>query len=316
MAVIPRTKAGFVKFRPVRRGSRIALVAPASPFPPADLDAGAAELRRLGFDPVYDDRVFERDGFLAGSESARAAELARWWRDPTVDALLAIRGGYGSVHALAGLDAAEIRFERKAFLGYSDLTSVLGWLISHEVACVHGPMIDRRLAHGPSSYDERTFLKSLSDEPLGECTADSVVALRIGEAAGPLCGGTLVQLLASFGTPYEFRPPNGHVLFIDEVNERPYRLHRMLTQWRLANRFAHASAIVFGQLPRCDEPSGTITARSVAAECLRDFHGPVLWGFPSGHTTMPLVSLPFGVIARVVANNQPRLVLEEAAAET
>jgi muramoyltetrapeptide carboxypeptidase LdcA involved in peptidoglycan recycling len=74
------------------------------------------------------------------------------------------------------------------------------------------------------------------------------------------------------------------------------------------------AAVVFGQLPRCDEPGGAVTARDVVAELFADFPGPVLWGFPSGHTTTPAVSLPLGVETRVVARDRPRLVLQEAAA--
>jgi muramoyltetrapeptide carboxypeptidase len=213
------------------------------------------------------------------------------------------------------IDLDEIRRTRTALVGYSDLTSVHGYLASQRIASVHGPMIDGRLAHGIVAYDEASFLTSLSEKALGEIVPEGLEAIRGGEARGPLCGGTLTQLLASFGTPFEFRPPAGHVLFVDEVNERPFRLHRMLTQWRLAGRFAHAAAVVFGQLPGCDEPGGAVTARSVASECLRDFPGPVLWGFPSGHTNTPLVSLPFGVSVRVAGGGRPRVVLEEAAAE-
>jgi muramoyltetrapeptide carboxypeptidase len=124
----------------------------------------------------------------------------------------------------------------------------------------------------------------------------------------------LTQLLASFRTPFEFRPPPGHVLFLDEVGERPYRLHRMLTQWRLAGLFEQASAVVFGQLPGCDEPGGRPTALDVIAEIFAGFPGPVLFGFPSGHATRPVISLPLGGQTTVVAGPRPRLVLEEAVA--
>jgi muramoyltetrapeptide carboxypeptidase len=170
------------------------------------------------------------------------------------------------------------------------------------------------LAIGPSAYDPSTFLRSLSSEPLGELPSDGVHATRPGEATGPLFGGTLTQILASLATPFAFQPPAGCVLFIDEVGERPYRLHRMLMQMRLSGLLGLAAAVVFGQLPRCDEPGGEVTAQDVIREFFVDFPGPVLLGVPSGHTTTPLVSLPLGVQARVVANGTPRLVIEEAAA--
>ena len=128
-------------------------------------------------------------------------------------------------------------------------------------------------------------------------------AIRPGEAAGILTGGTLTQLAASLGTPYAFDPPRGHILFIDEVGERPYRIDRLLTQLRFAGILDRAAAVVFGELPRCDEPqaagpAGTMI-REVVGDLLEDFRGPVLFGLPSGHTTGACLTLPFGVRTRV-----------------
>ena len=312
----PRTRAGFIKVRPVHAGSRIALVAPASPFERAAFDAGVAELHRLGFDPVYDERVFARRGFVAGAADIRAAALTDAWDRPDVDAIVAVRGGYGSVETLPALDADLIRRARTAFIGYSDVTSLHTFINAAGVVTIHGPMVEGRLAAGPAAYDPDTFVRALGAEPLGELCADTLDVVHRGRAHGPLVGGTLTQLLASFGTPFEFRPPGGHVLFLDEVGERPYRLHRMLTQWRMTGRLRQAAAIVFGQLPRCDEAGGAVTARDAIVDALAGFPGPVLMGFPSGHTTTPLVTLPLGVEAQVVADGgAPRLIIEEAAAE-
>jgi muramoyltetrapeptide carboxypeptidase len=104
------------------------------------------------------------------------------------------------------------------------------------------------------------------------------------------------------------------VLFIDEVAERPYRIDRMLTQLRLSGLLARASAIVFGEMPRCDEPAEKGAAiKGVVSDLLADFPGPVLFGLPSGHTDGACMTLPFGVEARVVAGAEPALIIEEAA---
>jgi muramoyltetrapeptide carboxypeptidase len=311
----PRTEAGLVKFRALRAGSRVALVAPASPCDRAEFDAGLTELRRLGLEPVFDDSVFERRGFLAGSAETRAAALAHAWSLPDVDAIVAVRGGYGSVEVLPLLDRDLILRARTAFVGYSDVTSLHVFLgCGVGLASLHGPMVEGRLARGLSAYDPATFLRGLGTEPLGELTADGLEIIKPGEITGPLFGGTMTQLLASLATPFEFRPPAGYVLLLDEVGERPYRLHRMLTQLRLSGRLASAAAIVLGQWPRCDEPGGAVTARAVIDDVLEGFPGPVLFGFPSGHTTVPLISLPLGVRTRVVARGTPVLIVEEAAA--
>jgi len=84
-------------------------------------------------------------------------------------------------------------------------------------------------------------------------------------------------------------------------------------QLRQTRLLARASAVVIGELPNCDEPNGDLTGRAVMADLFSDFPGPVLIGFPSGHTTGPTMTLPFGVTARVIGGNQPRLVIEEAA---
>jgi len=311
-----RTAAGFRKFRALRAGSRVALVAPASPFERDAFDAGCRELARLGLQPVFDDRVFEREPIVAGSAEIRAAAFVDAWQREDVDAVMAVRGGYGSMEMLPRLQPAALSGRPMPFIGYSDTTTIHLWLNGHlGLASVHGVMIEGRLAVGESAYDVSSFLGSLSDEPLGELAPDGLEAIVDGEATGTLVGGTLTQLSASLGTPFDFRPPMGAVLFIDEVAERPYRLRRMLTQLRQSGRLAGVSAVVFGQLPRCDEPDGRVTGRMVVEEFTRAGGVPVLFGFPSGHAVTPLVSLPFGVRARVIAGPRPRLVLDEAAAE-
>lgn len=300
----------------IRPGDRIALVAPASPFSREEFDAGVAELRRLGYEPVYDERVFARSRYTAGDAALRTRAFVDAWRDPAIRALLAVRGGYGSVELLPRLPIDDLRRTPKAFIGYSDNTSLLTWLTGHcGLVSFHGPMIEGRLARGPAGYDPDTFARVLTRaEPPGRIAHSAVETIRAGEAAGILVGGTLTQLAASLGTPYAFDPPAGHILFIDEVAERPYRIDRMLTQLRFAGVLGRASAIVFGELPRCDEPQpGGLVIRDIVGDLLDGFPGPVLFGLPSGHTNGACLTLPLGVRARVVTGGSPALIIEEAA---
>jgi muramoyltetrapeptide carboxypeptidase len=290
-------------------------VAPASPFSRADFEAGLLELVDLQWTPVYDARVFERDVIVAGPAVVRAAALRDYLERPDIDAVLAVRGGYGSAETLPFLDAAAIRTQRTALIGYSDVTALHVFLNCHAgMVSIHGPMIEGRLGKGQTAYDRASLAGAVSCEPLGRMTPDSLATIVEGEAGGPLLGGTLTQLCASLGTPFHFDPPMGHVLLLDEVGERPYRIRRMLTQLSQAGVFARASAVVIGQLPRCDEPGGAITGRDAFVDHLRDFPGPVVLGFPTGHSTDPLVTLPLGVQTRVVAHKQPVVVIDEAAA--
>ena len=308
----------MVKPRALRQGDRLAVVAPASPFTREEFERGVEEIRHLGFVPSYDDTVFAKHGYVAGTPDVRAAAIRSAMEDPSVAGLIAVRGGYGSAQLLPLLDASRIRQARKPFIGYSDLTALLTFVTGAcGLVAFHGPMLAGRLSRGVDGYDRDSFIRALSSaEPLGELLAPALEVVRGGEAGGVLLGGTLTQLLASLATPFAFDPPPGYVLFVDEVHERPYRLDRMVTQLRQSGLLARASAVVIGELPDCDEPSGGLTGRSVMADLLGEFPGPVLLGFPSGHTTGPAMTLPLGVGCRVVARGVPRLVIDEAAVES
>jgi muramoyltetrapeptide carboxypeptidase len=304
------------KPRALRTGDRIAIIAPASPFSREEFEAGVSELRTLGFEPVYDEDVFARDGYLAGSAELRARAWHRAWNDPDVAGIIAVRGGYGSVQLLPLLDAREMR-QAKAFVGYSDNTSLLTWLIQDcGMVAFHGPMIAGRLAKGPDGYDRDTFERCLCRAtPAGEIVHPQLETIVSGEAAGLLVGGTLTQLTASLGTPFAFCPPPGSLLFVDEIAERPYRIDRMFTQLRLAGILSRISGVIFGELPGCDEPGGNPEAKSTIRSLFEGFPGPVLFGLPSGHTDGACLTLPFGVHARVIGGAIPALVIEEAAVD-
>jgi muramoyltetrapeptide carboxypeptidase len=305
----------MLKPRALSPGDRLAVVAPASPFPKDEFDQGIAELERLGFVPVYDDSVFARRDYVAGPPELRAEALRRAWRDPSIAGVIAVRGGYGSMQLLPLLDRTEATRACKPFVGYSDLTAVLTFLtLQCGVVSFHGPMLAGRLGRGEEGYDRSTFERALCRKaPIGEIAPASAESIVRGEAAGMLIGGTLTQIVASLGTPFAFDPPAGHVLFLDEVAERPYRIDRMITQLRQSGLLARASAVVLNELPKCDEPSGDPTARAVVADLFKAFPGPVIFGFPSGHTSGASITLPFGITGRVIADGRPRLIIEESA---
>jgi muramoyltetrapeptide carboxypeptidase len=308
----------MLKPRALRPGDRLAVVSPASPLSRDEFDAGIAEIRRLGFEPVYDDSVFARaaPGYLSGSPELRANAIRKALADPAIAGIIGVRGGYGSAQLLPLLNATELRDARKPFIGYSDLTAILTVLtLQGGLTAFHGPTVDR-LARGEAGYDRRSLAAAVCGrQPMGELAPEGVDAIRPGEARGVLLGGTVTQLLAMLATPYAFDPPPGYVLVFEEVGERPYRLDRMVTQLRQAGLLARASAVVIGDLPGCDEPAGALTARAVMEHVFSDFRGPVLFGFPIGHTKSPALTLPLGVECRVIAGKTPRLVIEEAAVE-
>jgi muramoyltetrapeptide carboxypeptidase len=304
------------KPKALKSGDHIAIVAPGSPFARDEFTRGVAEIERLGFVPVFDDTVFAREsGYLAGSPEVRATSFMKHWTDPTVAALLAVRGGYGSVHVLPLLDRARMVERPKLFIGYSDNTSLLSWLTCQcGITALHGPMIEGRLAGG-AGYDQRSFLELVSGSRQLKLAPDGLTVLRDGEASGPLFGGTITQLVASLGTPYAFDPPEGCVLFLEDVNERPYRIDRMLTQLALSGLLRRARAIVFGEMRGCNEPGAAVTALDAIARTTGECAGPVIVGFPSGHTSGPIWTLPLGVTVRVCTGSQPAVLIEDSPVE-
>jgi muramoyltetrapeptide carboxypeptidase len=303
------------KPRPVRPGDRIAIVAPASNCSRESFDQGASELRRLGFDPVWDESVFERGTFAAGPAAVRARAFLSAWSDPGVSALIALRGGYGSVELLP-LIGDQLPDPPKLFIGYSDNTSLLTWLtLHHGVPALHGPMLDGRLASGTSAYDQPSLVALLQGGAGMRLDPPGLHVVRPGDISGMLTGGTLTQLAASLGTPYAFQPPPGSILFLEDVNERPYRLHRLLTQLDLAGILRQAGGLLFGEMRGCDEPTGDVTARMVIEEFAQRIAGPVVAGFPSGHTAGPCWTLPFGVRCRLSTVPHPFLLVEDSPVE-
>ena len=304
------------RLRRLQSGDRVALVAPASSFPHEELAAGVAELARLGFEATYDDSIFEKDRFVAGPVETRVRAIHDAWADPSIAALIALRGGYGSAQLLPFLDPDLLRSGRKALIGYSDITALLTLYQRNGLAAIHGPMIDRRISKGPSAYDEDSFRRVMTQaDPAGELRPVQLEVLHHGGAAGTLTGGTLTQLMASMGTMFAFDPPEGAILFLEDIGERPYRIHRLLTQAAQAGIFTNAAGIVFGEFPNCDEPGGDPAIKDVVREFTKDFRGPVLFNFPSGHTTGATWTLPFGVRAEIVSGPTPSIRILEPAVE-
>jgi len=296
-------------------GDAVAVVAPASPFDRAEFDRGVAELGALGFVPAWTDDVFARERYVAGDVRTRAADLSRAWQNPRVKALFGVRGGYGSVQIIPALDPGTVRAAPKAFVGYSDLTTLLTWLVGHcGVVAFHGPTVAGRLSDGDQRYDRASLLSALTlAEPMGEIALGGAEVIVEGEARGRLLGGTLTQIAAASGTPYALMPWDDTILLLEDVGERPYRLDRLLQQVRDAGILRRVKGVVLGTFPRCDEAGGAVTAREVLASVFEGFPGPVVVGVPTGHVEGPALTLPLGVQCTLVGGGRARLVVDEAA---
>lgn len=306
-----------LRARALRRGDRIALLTLASGARAEDVERGADELRGLGFEPVVGPTRSDDAPYVAGPADYRARQLHEALHDPSIAAIVATRGGYGSAQLLPHLDVALIRAARTLLIGYSDITALLDvWTGQAGITSVHGPMAEGRLARGTDGYDREGFLRVVCEpRPYGAVAAPEATVLRSGIAAGVLRGGTLTQLAALAGTPWAFRPKEPTILFLDDVNERPYRIDRLLWQLRYSGALDAVTGIIVNELPGCDEPGGAITGLDAVGHALRQFTGPIVAGVASGHTSRSMLTLPFGVACSLTADDVVRVSIDEPAVE-
>lgn len=274
-------------------GDTIGIAAPAGPFQSDLFDRGVAVLRGMGFEVHIPEAIFQRDGFLAGPDKARAEVLNTLFRDPEVDAILCARGGYGSTRVLPYLDWEAIGRHPKAFVGFSDIT-VLHWVLHQRTGLVsfHGPMATTLASAGEQSLEHLKRVLT-TNAPLDLAPSGTRV-LQKGDAVGKVVGGNLTLLCHLVGTPYA---PHfdGCILFVEDVAEAPYRIDRMLMQMSLAGCLQGISGLVLGQFEDCG------ALEDIYAVFLRTFGPlgiPIVAGFPIGHGREN-TTLPLGIEARL-----------------
>ena len=280
----------------LRAGSRVAVVAPAGPVPRDAFAAGAAILGAR-YRLVHDERVFAREGYLAGSDDARAAELAGALADPSIEAVFCARGGYGLMRILPRLDAAAFARAPKLVVGFSDVTALHAWAWRAGVTSLHAPVITQ-LGKLPADDAAALFDACESPSPPPAVTGLRAVDAGRGAVEGPLVGGNLEVLTRLVGTPWALAL-DGAILLLEEIGERPYRVDRQLTHLRLAGALDRVAGVVLGDFVGCTEKDGSAPdAETVLAERLAGHGIPVLAGAAVGHGARNR-ALPHGVRARL-----------------
>jgi len=304
------------KPRALRPGDLVGVAAPAGPVDEARLPRGVAELERLGFAVRVAEGVLDRRGFTAGTVESRLRQLHDLWADPDVAAIVCARGGAGTIQLLPGLDRDLLARNPKALVGYSDITLLHLEMERLGLVSLHGPMAARELADGEEAYDRASLWHALTAEGQPYVSGpEDLVALADGRAEGVLRGGCLSMLAATAGTPWAPRPlDEAAILFMEDVDEKPYRVDRMLRQVRAAGMFEGVRGVVFGDMKGCAPGiDDDYSLEDVLLEALAGLDLPVAIGLSSGHTTHPNVTLPLGVRGRLeCAAGEARLEVLEA----
>ncbi len=308
------TQPQRVRPRALQPGDTIGIIAPAGPIESDALDAGCATLLRLGYRPFYLPSILDRDLYFAGSAERRLNELHEMFRRREVRAIVCARGGYGCNYLLPHLDLGLVRRNPKIFVGCSDVTTLLTYLCDAAgLVTFHGPMAAGDFGP-PDGVDEDAWFAAVASGEGYERAFDTgeMKALAEGTANGVLYGGCLSLLCASLGTPYEIRT-RGTILFIEDLNEPPYRIDRMLMQLKLAGKFKGLKGIIFGEMRKCDQRgAGDYTLEQVIVRVLSNVDVPIAFGLKSGHVSSRNFTLPFGVRATLSLNEGVTLSYESA----
>jgi muramoyltetrapeptide carboxypeptidase len=287
-------------------GATLGVVAPGGEVDSKALHASIEVLKTQGYRVKLADGISTKKRYLAGLAVERGRDIMRMFSDPEVDAILAARGGYGSIQILPLLDRDLIRQNPKAFVGYSDVTILLNWMVqSCGLVAFHGPMAvdfskpDKR----DSALDLLSFLSGTKD------THDiRFTRLRNGTGRGRLIGGCLTVLLTTLGTPYEIAT-DGMVLFVEDVAEKPYRLERGLDQLKVSGKLDRLHGVIFGDLSgwaQNDEERAQVV--DIVEEIFSPYPYPVGLELRSGHASKNL-TLPLGVN---VVFSEAKLSIEES----
>ena len=294
----------------LRAGDVVRLVAPSGPVPRDAFETGLAVLEQR-YDVRFEEALFTREGFLAGSDERRLGELTAALGDRDARAIVMARGGYGLLRILPFIDPAALRAAPRPLVGFSDGTALLAFAARAGVASIHGPVLTQLGAL--AAADQQALFRLLEEPAPGVVLAD-LDELTPGRVQGPLLGGNLEVFSRLLGTP--FLPDlAGAILFIEDSGERPYRLDRLITHLDLAGVFSAVSAVVVGNFGGCQEPeslrAGSPTAEEVLLERLGRLPIPVVLGAAVGHGARNF-ALPYGCLAELDTRHGTLVALEGA----
>ena len=259
---------------------KMAIISPSSPTKDIDTQKIANTLKKYGYEPIYGQAAFDQERFLAGIDETRADDIMWAFIDKSIDAIMTLRGGYGSARILDKIDYKFIAKHKKPLFGFSDATALQLALWKKSKLVSYSGMQASFLQDKINTGLDKTFEAMLIGKKI---SWQGLTPITKGKSTGHLIGGTLTLITSLIGTPYEpdFKKA---ILVLEDVSEEPYRIDRMLTQLHLAGVFNKISGVVLGDWHKCvskDQNDGDINA--VLSEHFSNLSIPVVKDFPYGH---------------------------------
>ncbi|AGF57071.1 muramoyltetrapeptide carboxypeptidase [Clostridium saccharoperbutylacetonicum] len=294
----------MIRPKHLKKGDKIGLIGSSSPTPQDRIEPSIRAMEALGLEVILGESCLKNHGYLSGTDEIRANDINKMFEDKSIKGIFAIRGGYGAPRILDKLDYDMIKKNPKVFAGYSDITALHNVFNQKcELITFHTPMPSTEIYKGIDEYTLDYFKKNIfSDIPLGVIKnpdGQDLKTLVTGEAEGILVGGNLSLVASSLGTPYEI-DTRGKILFLEEIEEYPYKIDRMLVQLKLAGKFKEAAGIILGAWTNCEAKEGdnSLTLMEVFEEIIIPENKTTIYNLACGHC-MPTISLPLGTKIKI-----------------
>lgn len=291
----------------LRKGDRVGLIGTSGVISEDRLREGIEFVKKIGLEPVVGESCRGEYGYLSGSDELRAGDLNRFFEDKSIAGIFCMRGGYGAPRILDLIDYEMIKRNPKIFIGYSDITALhIALNQKSDLITYHSPMPSTEFYQEVDEYTLKNFLKNImEDESVAEKKSvenpvgQEIAALVHGEAQGELIGGNLTLIASLMGTPYEI-DTRGKILFLEDIDEEPYRIDRMLTQLRLAGKFREAAGIILGSFANCEakNPEKSLTLEEVIEDIIVSAGKPAIKNLAAGHC-LPTLTLPLGKVVKI-----------------
>jgi muramoyltetrapeptide carboxypeptidase len=310
----PRRKSmRLLKPARLQPGDLVGIAAPAGFTTDAAVAKAVANIESLGLRARVSDNIHYVYGNYAGTVEQRLADLHGMFRDPEIKAIWAIRGGSGAISLLEHIDYKLIRAHPKALIGYSDITCLHLALLKHAgLVSFHGPVASSTFSEYAVTHLQNVLMTPHDEYTIPMYAEHTPRAVHGGVATGRLIGGNLSLVSALAGTPYaaDFKDA---ILYLEEVNEEPYRIDRMLTQLQLSLGFRHAAAVMIGVNENCEAPEGdsALSLDDTLDQHLQPLTRPAVSGYSFGHIRNQF-TMPVGIRARLDADRHTLTLLEPA----
>jgi muramoyltetrapeptide carboxypeptidase len=313
----------ILKPRRLSQGDTVGLIAPASnENEDEDIRIAADIVESLGFRVRLGEHIFTRNLYLAGTDQQRADDVNNMFAQDDVDAIFCVRGGYGTPRILPFLDYDLIADNPKILMGFSDITGLLTAIHSKTgMVGFHGSVLRHNFSEYTLSEFKKVVMHPMSRTSIGAAppfetgvgrvnAANRMTRIAGGTARGPLLGGNLSLICSLMGT--EFEPDfRGRILFLEDVDEAPYRIDRLLTQLWLANKLSEVAGIAFGKFTKTETSGNSFSIEEVLRDRCSDLGIPVIRGFMIGHVADRTV-VPIGIEAELNADDATLTLLDTA----